>query len=948
MRFGLVFSGEVHSLALRSCIQRRGSLARDSGLYSAITQLLAEPAKDATARLPHRGGGHPQFLGNRIRSLTLDHGSPERAPCSTGDRPFDLDHRAADEPVQIERAGRLRVLLAQCGDLAHSACVAAATGRQSSFSGAKPVDDPVPRDCPQPRAKGSLAAGFVMKARQSARDGNEYVLHYVSRILNAKPAPPTPCRDQRRVQVNELRPRWTGASAELTTVGQLLGTLDYMAPEQADRPDAVDHRSDLYSMGATLFRLLTGRAQFATGVNQSPLEKLRLLATETPPHVATLRDALPPALAALVDRLLERDPDRRPSSSAHLAEALAPFCAGADLKGLLEESRKVRDALAGNENDSLAEPLRLSPPSRFDAPHKPVKGKNKRWRTGRWLIALAAMLALAAAGIVLVLETQKGQIVIETEATGIEVELVADGVVRREIELVPGPNSTRIYAGEYLIRIHEGSDVLAVENNQSFVVKRGETVVARIRVHEGAGKAEIDWSTENGARAAPEHSASSHDTGARDAAGSALTEPVYEGKRLEDWLNLLEFEASSEYQNTALNALRKFTGQNPALGDKVSDWLMERVREDQAPYVLQRVPLSVQITDAALGELVAMSRTSNNARARVVLNMLTHNLIRRRNADSFDLLLDALKQGLNAGAFSDIDERTNYFENLFRQIIRMFPPGGGGLGGGAIGGQGSSLLREGFKRPFVEFLEFILTQSDVDPLQVASALEGEPAIRPFMVDLILSSLESGKLAVDDLAKATTWIAYNLPDNPGDDQLKRVSDWTDKSLSDIAEANNWTADSWRETRRIEFRADEGDGDVSLKFEVDPVNGTWRLLEGIYRARLTHGAVIGRDGLQKLVDATESAPQRLIAAVRSRPIEFEGYVLESVNVPKGLTPSGTVKVRATWRYTGNDPRNNTRQLGVEVPIEPELIVEVAVHTFASQLLGKFPGEDPSNRP
>ncbi len=50
---------------------------------------------------------------------------------------------------------------------------------------------------------------------------------------------------------------WDGAAGELTTVGQLMGTLDYMAPEQAERTDGVDYRADLYALGATLFRLLT-------------------------------------------------------------------------------------------------------------------------------------------------------------------------------------------------------------------------------------------------------------------------------------------------------------------------------------------------------------------------------------------------------------------------------------------------------------------------------------------------------------------------------------------------------------------------------------------------------------------------------------------------------------------------------------------------------------------
>ncbi len=90
---------------------------------------------------------------------------------------------------------------------------------------------------------------------------------------------------------------WEEASAELTTVGQLMGTLDYMAPEQAEKANGVDYRADLYSLGATLFRLLVGRAPLAATPNLSPLAKLRLLATSDPPSLGVLRPDLPKRLS---------------------------------------------------------------------------------------------------------------------------------------------------------------------------------------------------------------------------------------------------------------------------------------------------------------------------------------------------------------------------------------------------------------------------------------------------------------------------------------------------------------------------------------------------------------------------------------------------------------------------------------------------------------------------
>ncbi len=131
---------------------------------------------------------------------------------------------------------------------------------------------------------------------------------------------------------------WESGSAEITTVGQLMGTLDYMAPEQAERGGAVDYRADLYSLGATLFRLITGRPPLAPAPNLTPLEKLRLLATHKAPKLQSLRPDAPKELSDIVDAMLARDPALRPASATHAAELLEPFCTETDLVGLLERS----------------------------------------------------------------------------------------------------------------------------------------------------------------------------------------------------------------------------------------------------------------------------------------------------------------------------------------------------------------------------------------------------------------------------------------------------------------------------------------------------------------------------------------------------------------------------------------------------------------------------------
>ena len=80
---------------------------------------------------------------------------------------------------------------------------------------------------------------------------------------------------------------------ELTTVGQLMGTLDYMSPEQGIDSHSVDQRTDVYGLGATLFKLLTGRAPYADPCYSTLMKKMTALATKRAPSVASIREDLP-------------------------------------------------------------------------------------------------------------------------------------------------------------------------------------------------------------------------------------------------------------------------------------------------------------------------------------------------------------------------------------------------------------------------------------------------------------------------------------------------------------------------------------------------------------------------------------------------------------------------------------------------------------------------------
>jgi response regulator RpfG family c-di-GMP phosphodiesterase len=113
--------------------------------------------------------------------------------------------------------------------------------------------------------------------------------------------------------------------SRLTDQRVLLGSIEFMPPEQSHDPSIVGKEADVYGLGATLFYLLTGEAPYPYLANVGAA--LRALQTEEPRRLSSLREDVPPALDALVAQMLDRAPGRRPSSPLVVCNALVPFVA---------------------------------------------------------------------------------------------------------------------------------------------------------------------------------------------------------------------------------------------------------------------------------------------------------------------------------------------------------------------------------------------------------------------------------------------------------------------------------------------------------------------------------------------------------------------------------------------------------------------------------------------
>ncbi|MDB5311115.1 MAG: pknH 2 [Gemmataceae bacterium] len=198
---------------------------------------------------------------------------------------------------------------------------------------------------------------------------------------------------------------------QLTITGTVMGTADFIAPEQARGSRDVDIRADVYSLGCTLYSLLTGSPPFTGPGFETAYEKFRAHNEATPPPVREKRPDVPEALEALIARMLEKDPSARPLAPAKVALELASFCQGQDLGRLAaipaadptEVPTPLPNLLPSPDQPAAVQPTvtqnghttaRLASPAR----PAPLPRLSRRYR--RWVVA--AILAGIVAGLALV------------------------------------------------------------------------------------------------------------------------------------------------------------------------------------------------------------------------------------------------------------------------------------------------------------------------------------------------------------------------------------------------------------------------------------------------------------------------------------------------------------------------------------------------------------------
>jgi serine/threonine protein kinase len=177
------------------------------------------------------------------------------------------------------------------------------------------------------------------------------------------------------------------APGSLTGEHGVLGTVDYMAPEQWDDSRSVDIRADLYSLGCTLYHLLTGAPPFAGAKYDNRTKKMLAHAHAPVPPVRVKRPDVTDGLAAVLERLLAKKPEERYATPAEVAVVLEPFTERCDLPRLLAFARPA-PAIAEAPPSAEVAPVDPSPAPPVPAPRR--RGAQNGNRSSASTISFAA------------------------------------------------------------------------------------------------------------------------------------------------------------------------------------------------------------------------------------------------------------------------------------------------------------------------------------------------------------------------------------------------------------------------------------------------------------------------------------------------------------------------------------------------------------------------------
>jgi eukaryotic-like serine/threonine-protein kinase len=179
---------------------------------------------------------------------------------------------------------------------------------------------------------------------------------------------------------------------KLTRTGAVLGTPAYMAPEQARGGSAIDHRCDVYALGAMLYRAVTGRPAFS---GEDAGRTLTSVIWDEPARPKTLRKDLPDSLELVIQRAMAKDPDARFDNMSDLDAALIPFEFVESGTARMQSPRTPAPATAGGADMGRAQTMVASTTSKSNPPDMTMATWARPRVVAYGLVSLAWCLVLS-------------------------------------------------------------------------------------------------------------------------------------------------------------------------------------------------------------------------------------------------------------------------------------------------------------------------------------------------------------------------------------------------------------------------------------------------------------------------------------------------------------------------------------------------------------------------
>ncbi len=293
-------------------------------------------------------------------------------------------------------------------------------------------------------------------------------------------------------RVNEIPIAETAADADdilgVSTVGltrthQIMGTPEYMPPEQLADSSKVDHRADIYSLGCTLYKLLTGQSPLASSGSINALNQLveRVQAPTIP--VCQKREDTPQVMSDLLDRMLAKRPEERPQTAEEVAVLIRPFAAGANLR-----------RLAASTNERLSTPLSIAytAPTRnhfstardsntesfVTTPSKSVHNRRARFAAAfaAALLALTVIAAFSLSG-----NSPKGTVVVLAESPEVSQRLTTGNAnfIAGDTQVPIRVGTIEIPAGRYIVSADPASQLTFSQS--TIELKRNQQLVLSVK-----------------------------------------------------------------------------------------------------------------------------------------------------------------------------------------------------------------------------------------------------------------------------------------------------------------------------------------------------------------------------------------------------------------------------------------------------------------------------------